>query len=330
MSRPFLEAAVRRRVVALPRVVLRDATTVTGLDLDALGERVTGVILDGGESIPTDLVVDCTGRSACTVGWLAARGFDEPETSLVHVDTRYVSRTLLRGAQPERDWEVAAVIDVPSARRLALLLPVEDEKWLLVMAGLNGETPPTDDADALAYAESLPSPVIADTMRASTQVGSSVTHRFPANQRRHVEKLRRPASGWVLLGDAVCSFDPIYGQGMSSAAMQAEALGQCLSRRPELDQRFTRRFFKAAGRIVANPWSIAVGGDFVYPGTEGKKPPGTDLVNRYMDRVTLAGQVDDQVVLRMNEVIALIRRPESLLAPAFAFRVLRSARQAGR
>lgn len=89
----------------------------------------------------------------------------------------------------------------------------------------------------------------------------------------------------MLLGDAVCSFDPIYGQGMTAAAMQTEALGRCLDRAGATDRRFARRYFRAAAGVVAVPWSIAVGGDFVYDGTTGKKPPGTDLINRYMSRI---------------------------------------------
>ena len=127
----------------------------------------------------------------------------------------------------------------------------------------------------------------------------------------------------MLLGDAVCSFDPIYGQGMTSAALQAEALGACLDRSQTVDRLFARRYFRA----VAAPWSIAVGGDFIYPDTTVPKPPGTDLINRYMDRVNLAAQHDDTVALRFNEVGSLVRKPGALLAPGFALRVLRKARR---
>lgn len=169
--------------------------------------------------------------------------------------------------------------------------------------------------------------MIAGIIESSEPAGETMTHRFPANQRRHVEKLRRFPLGWVLLGDAVCSFDPIYGQGMTSAAMQSRALGECLDRAGAVDRAFARRYFRAAGRVVAVPWSIAVGGDFVYDGTTGKKPPGTDLVNRYMARVTIAEQHDDAVALRLDEVAALVRRPETMLSPRFVIRVLRCARR---
>ena len=106
-----------------------------------------------------------------------------------------------------------------------------------------------------------------------------------------------------------------------------QGLGSSLDRSGAVDRSFARRFFRSASRMVATPWSVAVGGDFVYPGTTGKKPAGTDLVNRYMDRVCIACQHDDAFVIRLNEVIALVRGPESLLTPAFMARVLRAARR---
>ncbi len=159
-------------------------------------------------------------------------------------------------------------------------------------------------------------------MQASEPIGEPATHRFVANQRRHLDKLRRFPLGWAPLGDAVCSFDPIYGQGLTSAALQAQALGAGLDRSGAVDEAFARRYFRAAARAVSAPWSIAVGGDFVYPGTTGPKPVGTDLLNRYVARVNLAAQHDDTVALRFNEVVALVRKPAALLAPAYVVRVL--------
>ena len=166
-----------------------------------------------------------------------------------------------------------------------MLLPMEGDRWILLIAGINGETAPTDDAGMLDYVRGFDSPVFADIIGSSEPLGEPVTHRFPANQRRHVESLRRFPLGWVLLGDSVCSFNPIYGQGMTSAAQQARALGSSLDRAGAVNRSFARTYFRAASRIVSTPWSIAVGGDFAYAGTTGKKPFGTDLLNHYMDRV---------------------------------------------
>jgi 2-polyprenyl-6-methoxyphenol hydroxylase-like FAD-dependent oxidoreductase len=328
MSRPLLEHTVRRRVEALGNVTFRDETAVEGLIAEPSGERITGIRLaDRSAALDCDLVVDATGRAARSLAWLHEIGYDPPPTSTIEVDTRYVSRAYRRTDTPSRDWKAAAVIGAPDTRRLAMLLPMEDEQWIVAIAGVNGESAPTDPDAMLAYARALESPVIAEVMEVSEPLGDPVTHRFPANQRRHVERMRRFPLGWVLVGDAVCSFNPIYGQGMTTAAMQAHALGRELDRAGAIDRTFTRRYFKAADRIVNTPWSIAVGGDFAYPDTKGKKPFATDLVNRYMDRVIKAGQHDDEVVIRINETLALVRNPQTLMAPTFMLRVLRAARR---
>jgi 2-polyprenyl-6-methoxyphenol hydroxylase-like FAD-dependent oxidoreductase len=324
MSRPLLEHTVRARVTALPQVTIRDDTTVTGLVTAPSRARVVAVRLGDGAALACDLMVDATGRQARSLRWLADLGFDAPHTSVVEVDTRYVSQIYRRAATTDPGWKAAAVVDSPAARRLAMALPLEGNRWIVLISGLNGEAPPIDEAARLAYARSFPSPVIADVMRTCEPIGEPATHRFPANQRRHVEKLRRFPLGWAPLGDAVCSFDPIYGQGMTSAALQAQALAACLDRSAAVDETFARRYFRAAARAVAAPWSIAVGGDFVYPDTTGPKPRGTDVLNRYMQWVNLAAQHDDTVALRFNEVVALVRRPEALLTPAIALRVLRN------
>jgi 2-polyprenyl-6-methoxyphenol hydroxylase-like FAD-dependent oxidoreductase len=327
MSRPFLEWTVRRRVEAIPNVIVRDGVTVDGLGADTTGERITSVRIRDGIEEPCDLVVDATGRQARSLVWLQALGYEDPPVSRVQVDTRYVTRLYGRTALPSRDWKVAAVIDDPATKRLAMAVPVEGDRWMVLFGGLHGECAPTDDEELLAYARSYPSQVVAEVMEASEPIGRPVAHRFPASQRRHVERLRRFPLGWVLLGDAVCSFNPIYGQGMTSAAQQAIALGSTLDRAGSVDRSFTLRYFKAASRIVATPWSIAVGGDFTYEDTKGNKPPGADLVNRYMGRLIIAGQHDDAVAIRIVEVLGLVRPPTSLMTPAFALRALRAARR---
>lgn len=328
MSRPLLEWSVRRRVAALANVEIRDETTASGLLSDPAADRVKGVRVDGADDIGCDLVVDATGRQARTLAWIQELGYDAPATSVVQVETRYVSRVFRRTEPASGDWRAAAAIGAPSTKRLAMLLPMEDDRWILGIAGINGELAPSDDAGMIQYLREFGASVIADVVASAEPVGETVTHRYPANQRRHVERLRRFPTGWVLLGDALCSFDPIYGQGMSSAALQAEALGHALDRAGGANRAFARSYFRAAGRIVNAPWSIAVGGDFAYDGTIGKKPFGTDLLNRYLDRVIDAGQRDDTVVVRLNEVVALVRSPQTLLAPGLVLRVLRAARRA--
>lgn len=327
MSRPLLEHTVRQRVLGLPNVEIRAGVTATGLTTTARGSRVAGIVLDAVDELGADLVVDASGRQARTLRWLEDLGYPPPEQSVVEVNTTYVSRRYRRGPDESGDWKAAAVIGEPRTRRLAMALPMEDDQWIVMLGGLNGEVAPTDDVGMLAYARMLESPEIAELIQECEPTGPVATHHFPTNQRRHVEQLRRFPLGWLPLGDAVCSFDPVYGQGMTSAVQQAQALATCLDRARGVDRSFSRAYFNAVARVVAAPWSITVGGDFVYPGTLGKKPIGTDLLNRYTAQVVLAGQRDDAVVVRFNEVVSLVRPPGSLMSPLFVVRVLAGARR---
>ncbi len=321
MSRPFLEWTVRTRLAALPAVTILGDTNIVGLELDATGRRVVAARLADGH-LPCDLLVDASGRHAHSLPWLEQLGYASPDVSRVEIDTRYSTQQLRRSEDPARDWKAAGVIDDPATKRLAMALPIEGDRWLVLFGGVHGETAPAHPDDRLAYARSLPSPVIADLLAACDPLDEPTTHRFPSSQRRHVERLKRFPLGWVLLGDAIGSFNPIYGQGMTVAAQQATAVGEALDRSGRIDREFARRYFKAASRIVNVAWSTAVGSDFAYEETTGPKPPGTDLINRYMNRVITAAQHDDTIALRFNEVIAMVRRPEALLTPTFALRVL--------
>lgn len=129
-----------------------------------------------------------------------------------------------------------------------------------------------------------------------------------------------------MLGDAICSFNPVYGQGMSSATLQAEALGKALDAVPTIDGRFVRSFYKQAAKAIAAPWQLSTGADFALPATTGPKAPGTDLVNRYMAKVLQASQVSEEICLRLLEVTTLLRPPRDLLTPVMIVKVNRIVR----
>lgn len=323
LSRPFLEHTVRTRVEAIANVVVRDRTAVEGLELDDAGEQVVAVRLDDGASVPADLTVDASGRQARSLAWLQDLGYEPPPVSTVEVGVRYVTQVHERTDRPPRNWKSVFVIGPPESRRMAAAVPFEGDRWFVLLGGVNGEAAPTDRAGALEYARSLPSPDVAEVIEASEPIGDPVVHRFPANQRRRFERLRRFPLGWVPVGDAVCSFNPLYGQGMTVAAQQARALAEHLDREGAITARFTRRYLRTVGRIVADPWQIAISGDFAYEGTEGRRPPGTGLLLRYTDRLQTAAQHDDDVALRLREVATLERRPTALLSPGLVLRSLR-------
>jgi 2-polyprenyl-6-methoxyphenol hydroxylase-like FAD-dependent oxidoreductase len=331
-SRPFLEHAVRARVLARPNVTFV-AAAAKGLESD--GRRVRGVTVDDGRgpwTIESDLVVDTSGRGSQAPRWLEALGYAPPPVDEVRIDMAYSTVLLTRtpGRLPDRTWFVT--ISEPPAKRFGVAFPIEGDRWIVTLGGCHRDHPPTDAEGLLAFARSLPATDIPDLLEAETAIAPIVPHRLPSNQWRRYDKVRRHPAGFLALGDSICSFNPVYGQGMSSAAQQAEALAAALdaSDAGPADAELWRAFYRRARKVIANPWAIAAGADFVHAETTGPKPPGTDLVNRYVARAIVAAQRDDAVSEAMWSVQGLVAPPPSLMRPAIAWRVLRHGRRAPR
>ena len=314
--------------LALPNVTLRSGSGVVGLTTTPDNRTVTGVTLDDGTSVTADLVVDASGRAGRSIKWLADLGYEEPATSVVTIDMGYASRTFRRDSSDGRDPQLALVMAAPPTGRQGVVFPLEGDRWIVTLAGFHGDHPSRDPQEFLAFARTLPSQYVAHVIETCEPLTDIVTHRLPSNQRRHVERLRRVPGGLVLLGDAVCSFNPVYGQGMSTATLQAEALGQSLDSFPTLADRFVRSFYNRAAKAITPAWMLSTGADFALPQTTGPKAPGTDLINRYMVKVMKASQVSAEVSQRLLEVTCLLRPPQALLTPAMMVKVGRAVRRA--
>jgi 2-polyprenyl-6-methoxyphenol hydroxylase-like FAD-dependent oxidoreductase len=329
-SRPFIEAGVRRRVAALSNVTIRPGHAVETL-LHARG-RVTGVkVFDRTTSsdVRADLVVDCSGRASQGSLWMAEQGYAAPDIVEVRCDMRYATVVLPR-RPGDLDADFAVIIESPPhGKRAAFLLPIEGDRWIATIGSGYGAEAPVDEASFRAIAASLPSPELHQVLEGLDELGHVATHRLMSSKRRRYERLQDVPAGFLALGDAVCSFNPIYGQGMSSGVLQAVALGECL-RAHENDDALVRAFYRRAAKVIANPWQIAVGADFAYPETTGPKPVGTDLVNRYMSRVLRAAQVSPEVNTAMIMVQNLLAPPSSLMKPSMVRTVRRASRDLAR
>ena len=339
LTRPLLESVVRARVTALPNVTLESGVRVERVRLsEGAPVRVTGVVVDGTDlptDLPTDLtadlVVDCSGRSSSIAHDLAEAGVVAPPVTRVGIDVAYASRLLRRGPD---DFEGRFLMcqDNPGSFRAGVVMPVEGDRWQVTLAGVHGDSPGSTDASMRAFARGLPSPVVAELLERCEPVGDVETYRFPSSQRRHHEKVHDPVPGLVSLGDAACSFDPVYGQGMTSAALQADALARVVAdvtARSDVaglrSRDVPRRFYRRAARVVDGPWRIAVGGDFGHPATTGPRPPGSAALNAYVGRVVRASHSSVEVARAFNRVIQLADPPTALVRPALLARVVRYA-----
>jgi 2-polyprenyl-6-methoxyphenol hydroxylase-like FAD-dependent oxidoreductase len=334
MTRRSLEWLIRSRVEKLPNVTIADSRPVEGLVVE--GGRLAGVRVSGGPTVVADLVVDASGRGSRTPAWLAELGYPRPPQSRLRVDIVYVTRHYQHLPGQLSGIIGTAVVPYPGHRRGAALIRQEGGQWVLTLVGMLGEDPPADDAGMLAYAQSLVGPEIASVMRDSTPLDSPVKMRFPASLRRHYAKLDRIPSGLIVTGDALCSFNPVYAQGITVAALEALALREALHGAPSAASRRTpaggvaQRFAWAADRLVSAAWSLSVGGDLRFPEVAGRRQPADRLVNAYLGRLRAAASVDPAIGTVYLRVVNMVDPPTRLLAPGTIIRVARAGGHARR
>jgi 2-polyprenyl-6-methoxyphenol hydroxylase-like FAD-dependent oxidoreductase len=322
-TRPLFEEILRRRVAARDDIDFRDRTQFITYRLDETTTGVEGVTVRDDRLqetfIPADLVVDASGRASKTPSWLDDHGFEAPDVEEVQIDLAYSTVMIER---PEDDRRNFFVPPEPDRTRGVGMFPVEDGSWQTTLLGVHGNHPPTEADELITFAEGLPIPVVGRLLDRHPWVSDEVAHYpFPSNRRLRYEGLDRFPDDLVVVGDALCSFNPIYGQGMSVAALEALQLHHTLASAGR--DGVGRRFFERAAAIVDSPWSIAVGGDFEFPETTGSKPRGTDFVNWYLDRLVRAAHSDGKLREALIRVFMLERPPESLLRPATMWRVFK-------
>jgi len=240
-----------------------------------------------------------------------------PGSDVVEVDITYSTVRIERPPGVERGVLVAPETHRP---RGAAMLPIEGDQWEVLLQGLRGERAPADRETFLEWAAELPRDEIGRRLREQEWVSDIHSYPFPASVRRHYQSLDQFPDGLVVVGDALASFNPIYGQGMSVAALDALALHH------ELAEGLTDlgpRFFSRTSQIVDEAWKISVGKDFVFEGTTGPKPFGTDLFNRYVARLVRRAHHDGKLTEAFFRVFRLERPVTSLLRPGVVWRVFR-------
>jgi 2-polyprenyl-6-methoxyphenol hydroxylase-like FAD-dependent oxidoreductase len=327
-SRPLLEAAVRRRVRGLANVEILDGCAFVGLVTGTARDRVTAarVVRHGATAeqvLPADLVVDATGRGSRTPTRLAELGYDRPVEDEVVIDLRYASRLirLESGPMPER---LVLIGPTPQRPRGMGLFAGENDTWLFTVFGYAGHHPAADYGSMVDFAAQFTPPHMVAALRNAEPLTDVSTFRFRANLRRRYDRMRRFPRGLLVVGDAMCSFNPIYGQGMSVAAKQAMVLRDCLRRG---DGHLARRFFRLAAKPIDIAWRMAVGSDLALPQVQGPRPLTVRLINAYIHRLLVAAEHDPIVATRFLRVTAFLDKPPRLMTLPIVARVISANRR---
>ena len=332
-SRPFLEMHIRRRIAKLPNVKQLSDLSVAGFQFDASNSRVTGlrVSANGGleKILPADLIVDCSGRGSRTPAWLEAAGLGKPSTSTVTVNVGYSTRLFRMPQDGHPDWHAMLILGrPPDNSRLGACFFVETGELQVTLSGEFRDYPPEDDAGFVKFAETLEHPELFHTIRDATPATPIATYRFPAHVWHHYERLKSLPTNLLVLGDALCSFNPIYGQGMTVAALEAQVLQRSLAdAKGNADglASLQRRYFSGASSVVKAAWAMATGADMVYPQAEGRRPRGQGAMLRYLGHIENLCCYDRKVLKVWNQVTNMQRPLSALFAPSVAARVMRRA-----
>lgn len=326
LSRPRIEFAVRRRVAALPNVRIHDRCEVTAPIANDDRTRFVGVTVRGRDSaepavpMAADLVIDASGRGSRLPRWLEALGYAAPEEDRVETGMAYATR-YYRRRPGDLDGQIfCSIAAAPPCRRAGVLLAVEDDQWVLSVGGFLGDHAPADPEGFTEYTKGLAAPDLHRLIRDAEPLSDVMRFGTPASVRRRYEKLARFPAGCLALGDALSAFNPIYGQGITVAALEALALRECLSRG---DADLARRFFRRAAKFIDTPWQMAVSNDLRFPEIPGRRSRVRPVLQAYLHRFHRAARHDPVLSLAFIDVLALRKPPASLLSPRLAWRVLR-------
>lgn len=333
-TRPLLEATIRRHLLKDGKIGILEGFDVAGLMLDEDRQRVEGVRIrprhrDPNAPVETrevaaELVVDTSGRGSRAPEWLEAAGFPKPEETVVDAFWGYATRIYEPVEDFKKDWKVLFVMNRPPYQpRAGIIQPIEGNRWLVTVAGVMHDYPPTDEEGFLKFARSLSSPELYRAIEHARPLSRIWGYRRTENRLRRYDRARLPA-GFAALGDSVCAFNPVYGVGMTLTGLEALELRELLRKGDgRLD---TRAFQKRVAKLVSGPWALTTGEDLRWPATQGGKITAkVKFMHWYIEQVIRLIPQNEDVFRRFQRVNHMLDAPTALFRPAVLLPVLRQA-----
>lgn len=327
LTRDLLERRLRHALSRCTKVVLTGNAVIQALLGDS--ERVQGVRYRDADGtlhdLTGDLIIDATGRGARAHDWLAPLGYTAPEETRVEVDISYAC-CFVRPTRPPGLHSVLVTEPAPAGRYGCLLQAQEGER-MIVGIGTRGRDAviPQDFAQIVARAEAMPHPAAFEVLRDAEPLTEVVRYGFQASVQRHYERAERVPQGFLCIGDAICSFNPIWGQGMSVAALEVLALGRMLEERTRSGEGLSglpQAFYQHAAAIIAPAWQLSVIPDFAFDTTRGERPPTLKAGRGFMRALAKLAQREPAVQSLINDVYHFVQPLEAFRAPELIAQVL--------
>jgi 2-polyprenyl-6-methoxyphenol hydroxylase-like FAD-dependent oxidoreductase len=334
-TRPLLESTMRRHASANPKIRFIEGFEVAGLVADESGTGVGGVRLvprkrtDETEEqiLNADLVVDSSGRMSPAPQWLQELGYEAPEDTVVDAFWGYATRIYEPPPNFKEDWKILLLMNRPPYQpRAGIIQPIEGNRWLVTIAGVMHDFPPTDEEGFLQFAKSLSSPELFKTIEHAKPLSRISGYRKTENRLRGYHDLSRMPKGFVALGDSVCGTNPVYGLGMTLTALEALELRKALNASNGGRTLDALKFQKAVAKLTAGPWALCTGEDLRWPATKGGQINAqVKFMHWYLEHVFQLIPENPEVYRRFQEVNHMLKGPEALFHPAVLGPVLRRA-----
>lgn len=332
-SRNLLENTLRKRLCSNKNLEFLEAHQVIGLLASSDRTTITGVKIkkqqEGELELSAGLVLDASGRNSQTPKWLENLGYPKLQKTVINSFLGYASRWYERPSEFMADWQGITLMSKPQdCKRAGVLYPIEHQTWILTLAGIGKDYPPTDEEGFMEFARSLRSKEIYDAIKDAKAISPIYGYQRTENRFRHYEKLERFPENFLVMGDAVCSFNPIYGQGMTVAALAGLTLANCLKQQKvsQTDRNLlglSQRFQQQLAQINQTPWLMATSDDLRWSTTVGAKPDlKMRLMHKYIEKVIGTACHNKNVHKRFVEVAHLLKSPTALFTPDIFLQVL--------
>lgn len=325
---PLMERHIRERTQALAGVRFAEERDIVGLRMTADRGRVTGVRVqaagsDTEEVIDADLVVDATGRGSRTPVWLEEFGYPRVEEERKKIGLGYTTQHYRLHDDPWGGDLAFIPVAFPDSPRGAIFTKTDHGNVELTAYGLLGDHPPTDQKGFHEFVESLAAKDIHEALRHAEPLDEPVAYRYPTTLRRRYEKMKHFPEGLLVTGDAVTSFNPVYAQGMTVAALSALTLRDHLASGAPRPLRYFRDLAKD---VIDPPWDMTNTVDLSFPGVDGKRTLKVRIGQKFLKRVQIAATRDAKVTTAYMRSAGMIDRPEALMRPGMILRVLWNSR----